>query len=495
MGWFTDFFRLAWGFFYWNARKTAWKVRSTRGRCPCQHPSDSGRAWETGCEALAGWNSPVRFRRLCPLLQRTEAGLWRCSVNRSDVRPFWGRALAFHGGVALVLYLVVTLGAFTFLRTVGYAVTYPGVLWPPAWKKHPAIRAEFFLEKYRHASAAGDNRQALMALSTAYNLDPRNYQVGLLLANLSQASNPGLSDHVHQRLINEHPAQAAAIAQLWLRALIVRGDFQTIETLAASRLQASTDQAAVWMHALLFANLRTGNGNVISTLRSSPHLPAWASDLLSLHEDLGTLTPAAIPPRLAAIASNTTDPFSFFFVCRRLIQLGHAHEVITLLESRAGLLRRRDFVSLRFDALAALGWDSILRNEISSLLLADPTPAVVELLATHLIRHPDSARLALVFDRLAQAPLPDTTENYPAYLALFCAAGVGRDQPRLDWAAVHIRTIARVPFRSLDIIGRGLAKGEDVHAENHLPALRQLPFETTYALLDRLKPPPSPPGQ
>jgi hypothetical protein len=36
MGWITDFFRLAWGLFYWNARKTVYRrrLKQGRGRCP-----------------------------------------------------------------------------------------------------------------------------------------------------------------------------------------------------------------------------------------------------------------------------------------------------------------------------------------------------------------------------------------------------------------------------------------------------------------------------
>jgi len=61
----------------------------------------------------------------------------------------------------------------------------------------------------------------------------------------------------------------------------------------------------------------------------------------------------------------------------------------------------------------------------ASWLGASPTPAVVELLATHLVRYPNAELLRLVFTRLDAAPLPANEAGYRAYCALFCAAGVG----------------------------------------------------------------------
>ena len=56
-GWLADFFRLLGGLFYWNARKTVFHWRG--GRCPCQNPSDSGRALETTCDACLHWHQPA----------------------------------------------------------------------------------------------------------------------------------------------------------------------------------------------------------------------------------------------------------------------------------------------------------------------------------------------------------------------------------------------------------------------------------------------------
>jgi len=491
MGWIADFFRLAWGFLYWNTRKTAYRAHLTGGRCPCQHPSDSGRAWETACSAVGSWNNPARFRRLCPLLQRTEGGAWRCSVDRADVRPFWGRAAVFYGSATALLYLLAALAAFLFLRSVGYGVTYPGVLWPPAWKKHSAVRSEFFLEKFRAASGAGDTQSALMALSTAYGLDPRNYAAGRQLAGLWQVNQPGLSDQIYQRLLHDHPDQAEITAQTWFRALLARGDFAGVETLAAARITADPASSPAWVNALLFANARTGNAAVCAELARNPALPSSARFLLALHNDLKTAAPGEIRPRLIAAAAAAPDAASFYHVCRQLIARGLAQDAFTWIDRRSRLLGPRDLIPLRLDALAAAGWRTTLRTEVEGLLMAAPSPSLIELLSAHLIRHPDDDIRNAVFTRLERDPPPDTPASYSAYLSLFCAAGVARDKPRMHWTAAHIKATLHEDFRSLDIIGEALLdNNRHRRVENFLPALQPLPLEVSYALLDHYAPAP-----
>ena len=114
-GRFADLFRLVWALLYWNTRKSWFQLRRGRSPCPCQSPSDSGRAYETACVACLSWNEPARFRRDCPLLVSTPQGL-RCSVNTADVRPFWRRAFFFYGGGLATLYLTAALTVFIFLR-------------------------------------------------------------------------------------------------------------------------------------------------------------------------------------------------------------------------------------------------------------------------------------------------------------------------------------------------------------------------------------------
>lgn len=486
MGWIADFFRIAWSFLYWNARKTIYRLRGTRGQCPCHHPSDSGRAGETACVAITHWNNPARFQHVCPLLQRTAAGTWRCSADRADVRPFWGRAAAFFGTIGLTAYLLATLAVFIFLRGgVGYQVTYPGVLWPPAWKKFTSIRTDFFLKKYQSEAATGDIRAALMSLSTAYNLDPSNYAAGRQLAQFWQVSQPGLSDRIYIRLLLDHPTEAEDTAQVWFRALLARGDFDGIEKLAAARITAAPDEASAWLSAFLFANERTRDAAPRHQLEASPKLPPAGRFLFSLSTDLEILKPPAARARLVRAASEAVDALSFYQVCRELNSRGFAQETLAAIESRPNMLGARDVIPLRLDTLSGLGWKGTLHSEVESLLLAEPNPLVVMVLSAHLIRHPDATVRERLFSRLDRNPLPDDQASYSAYLSLFCAAGVGGDRVRLRWASEHIKLIAQSEFRSLDTVGQNLLDpNANRHIENYLPALQPLPLEVTYALFE-----------
>ena len=102
-GWIADFFRLAWGLLYWNYRKSWFRLRRGRARCPCQSPSDSGRALETVCEASLSWHKHANFRRVCPLLVDTPGlravTLWVADEGLrrafADIEA-WARECKFH---------------------------------------------------------------------------------------------------------------------------------------------------------------------------------------------------------------------------------------------------------------------------------------------------------------------------------------------------------------------------------------------------------------
>ena len=254
LGWLNDTGRLYWGFLELNLRKTLFRRGRGRVRCPCQNPSDSGRAFETSCDAVTPWSKPERFRRLCPLLRKAPDGRWMCSVDTAAVRPFWGRAFATAARTAAVAYLCATLLAFLLFRVVGYPVAYRAVAWPPAWHEIGKARAQFFLKKAARDFRDNKPGPAMMALSQGYELDPENYDAGLTLARLSQSAWGDLSNRVYQRLLHDHPEKAAQTAAFWYAALLVRGDFQTISLLAADRV----NEGPAWLNALLFASRRTG---------------------------------------------------------------------------------------------------------------------------------------------------------------------------------------------------------------------------------------------
>ncbi len=492
MAWLADFFRLVGGLLYWNARKTLYRLRAPRAHCPCQHPSDSGRAWETGCNAVTHWHEPARFRRVCPLLQQNAEGRWRCSVNQADVRPFWGRALAFYGGGLAALYLLATLATFTALRTTGYEVSYPGVAWPPAWSKFTTIKSDFFFAKFKRAFAAQDIGEAILDLSLAYDFNPQNYEAGLLLAQLCQTGQPGLSNGVYARLLLDHPARSEETAQLFFRALLARGDFQAVQTLARDRILAAPVFSPAWLNAFLFANQRTGDLETLGALAREPRtqsLPPDVKTVLQLAADLRAASPVDARQLLINSTSHGATGYTLYFICRQLITRGSPQVALGLISTDDTGLSPRDRTALRLDALAAQGWSTTLDKEIDLLLAAPPTPVVIELLGTHLIRWPDPALLEKICTRLEKSPPPDDEKSYAAYLTLFCAAAAARDEPRLNWTAARIKAILGTRFASLDAVGAFLlGQRKNGHLENYLPALRPLPLEPTYALFCRYSP-------
>jgi tetratricopeptide (TPR) repeat protein len=482
IGWLADLFRLAWGLFYWNYAKTRFRLRGTRGRCPCQSPSDSGRAMETTCEASLTWHQQDRFRRVCPLLKRNASGELRCSVNTADVRPFWSRAFLLYGGTLASLYLITTLGYFTLQRVIGIPASYVTIAYPPHWPRLDLARSEYFAKRADRALASGQIGDAEKSLTLAYALDPANYPAALKLALLYQHAQPTLSDNIYARLLHEHPAQRPLTATAWFQALLLRGDFATIVPLATTALTADPAHEAAWTNALLFA-LRHASPDKLEKLANSSELPAAPRAILALE-----LTARTQPPdtaRRALLDATIASPYFDYYRLSRLITLGFASDARALLRTAPGL-SARDLAALSLEATAALGWQTVLDGEIDRLLATPPTPAVCEILAVHLIQHPDRTRLARVFAAVAKNPLPATDSGYSASMALLVAAGVNQDAALLQTAADSVQKIAGGRFRTLALIETFfLRPPRDARIEAILPALQPLSAELNYALLVR----------
>jgi len=492
LGWFSDFFRLWWGLLYWNARKSWFRLRRGRSRCPCQNPSDSGRAFETACEACIGWNRPKRFHRVCPLLVETKHGL-RCSADTADVRPFWSIALRCYGGAALALYLAGAIAVFSFLRVVGYPISIVHVTWPGLWYRVQQARGWFFLDRSNRAFAAGKTAEGLLYLANAYEFDPANYTAGLALAKSYQAGQPIHSDQVFQQLMREHPDKRHATAQDWFRALLARGDFARITTLARDELLSDPAHAAVWLRALLVATRQTTD-------------PAPLRDLLA------DKTPALAPWRplleteLLVRAGRTRDaraaldrpwpkdapPFTLYYRVSTLIALRDPVTALDLLERTPGVLAGDDIEALRLDAFATAGAKISVNREIDAILAAPPNLPSITLLCAHLVRHPDAAIFNRLFEKVAREAPPLNTENAGAWFSLLCTAGAVRDLPRLHALTTRLEHASRTPFLALDFIEAFFrAESNERNLTTLLPLL-PLPLEVTYALIERYVPPTAP---
>lgn len=489
-GWFADLFRFAWGLLYWNTRKSWFRLRRGRSECPCQSPSDSGRAYETGCEASLSWNRQGRFRRLCPLLVQTPQGL-RCAADTADVRPFWGVAARYFGGAVLGLYVAAVLAVFIFLRTVGYPVSIVHVGLPPLWDKVGQARGWFFLDQSNRAFAAGRTAEGLLALANAYEFDPGNYEAGIALAKNYQAGQPARSDAVFRKLLGEHPDKRHATAQDWFRALLARGNFAQVAALAHEEILMNTPHAGVWMRALLFATRRTRDDALLHDLaaRTEPAARAWQSLLeaeLLLRSGRTPEARAALERPWAAPA----PPFALFYRVNALIGLGDAYAALDLLARHPGVLDAEATVTLRLAAFATQGAANPLERQVDELLGSRLNPATVKILCAQLIRFPDPVLFSRLWEKVSREALPFNATTAGAWFSLLATAGAIGDSERLRAITTQLKATSEDPFIALNVVEAFfLGKTAERRITAFLPIL-PLPLEVTYALLERYLPAP-----
>ncbi len=484
-GWFADFFRLAGGLLYWNARKSWFQLRRDRARCPCQSPSDSGRAYETQCEACLHWASAARFRRVCPLLVQTPKG-WRCSANTADVRPFWGQALRYYGGAFAALYLAAVIAAFIFLRTVGYPVNIVQVAWPPSWHRVGEARGWFFMEKARRAFAGNRPSEAILYLSNAYEFDPSNYTAGLTLAKTLQSGQPVVSNRLYERLLHEHPSRHAETAQEWFRALLARGDFDAVAVLARDEVLAAGPHASVWMRALVFATRQTHRDAMLRALRDSPAPAAQAWRPL-VDAELRFLAGRAAEGRPLVEHGDWTavPPYGLFYRVSQLTELGDVFAALDLLQRNRTQLDDEARVTLELAAYARQDARRPLQQIVDQLLAAKLNLPVIKILSAQLISYPDADVLGQVCKRFRSEPIPFTTESAGAYFALLCAAGANGDWTRfgeLRTAIAEHAPSSEALLASVEAFFRGRSSASRI--TSLLPAL-PLPLEVDYALISR----------
>ncbi|HYD83675.1 MAG TPA: hypothetical protein VEA63_06470, partial [Opitutus sp.] len=354
IGWLADFFRFAWGLLYWNTRKTWFQLRRGRSPCPCQSPSDSGRAYETGCDACLSWDKSARFRRVCPLLVETPDGL-RCSANTADVRPFWGRAFGVYGGTAAALYLGGALAVFIFLRTVGYPINIGHLVWPGAWHRVTEVRGWFFLERAKAAFNEGRTAEGMLYLGNAHQFDPANYTIASMFAQRLQLSHPVRADDIYRRLREDHPAQRALVSETWFRSLLARGEFAAVATLARDEILVDPDRAGVWMRALIFASRQTNSDSALRELLTSaePAAQPWRQ---LLETELLLRTGRRTEARDALSRPWENIPaYARFYQISELIALGDGIAAVDFVARYGSTLDDTARVVLLLDAYTTLG--------------------------------------------------------------------------------------------------------------------------------------------
>lgn len=487
-GWLGDLWRTAWALFYWNLRKAIYRLRGRVGPCPCHNPSDSGAPLETGCEAVLGWRRPQRFRRVCPLLRENSRGQWVCSVRPEEVRPFWGRALLLVAGTGGVLAIAALLAAFGLMRGIGYEVSLRQLAWPPAWRELHEVRAQLFIAQAREAYAAGRVREAISALVVAYEMDPANYSVAMMLAQFYQAGNPALADTLYGNLLREHPEHRAEVARVWFRSLLARGQLRGVATLAHQQLAVEPQQAAAWVHALTFAARRLDDPTLLERAATLAGLPEAVQGTLHLAARGLRQSRAEARAELLALPADASFAYDRVYRVETLTRLGYADDAFALLLESRTLLAGRDLARLLLAVYAQRG-DRVRREREFDALLAPGRTLrghELSLLAIHLVDWPDPGLVAKVgdaFPRLEGEPLEVQLE---AGLAVFCAAGAVRDRTRMNEVQSRLTQATRIPLAGMNRLGAFfLADKGQPRIESVLPQQSSLTLELNYALLGR----------
>lgn len=484
--WLADLCRAAWALVYWNVRKSVHQRQRNRERAPCQNPSDSGRANETGCEACVHWNNPARFRHVCPLLRRNAQGQLRCSVDSSEVRPFWGRAVLLAATLAVVGYGGVSAAAWGFFRWRGYELPLTVLVWPPAWQTFPQAQGMLFFKRAQIAAREGRINEALISYQIAFERDPNNYDAGFAYAQLLQAGHPVQADRIFLHLLRNHTTQRARTAEVWYRALLSRGDFNTIVRLSVDVLTAQPDAATVpaWTQALLFSLQQANQTNHLTeVVKANTALPGETRAVLETEAALATLAePQARALLLARAGRELSSPIGVHYVCQRLMRLNGGADALAILARAGTRIGPRERLSLQLAGYRTAGWNSLFASELDRLLQGPVPASIVEVLAAHLLRYPDAAVAQQLFRTIEEKPLPSTPALFPVYSGLLVVAGTVGDLERVDLFGSRLREIAGTRFEALKFVRSYFAgQTDDQRLSTCLPVLQPLPLDVIYA--------------
>lgn len=491
---FAEGLRFIGALFYWNARKTSYVLRRRRDRCPCQHPSDSGRGGETACEAVQGWRTPARFKWVCPLLEQDATGRWVCSVDAAQVRPFWGRVVAVGAATGVLAIALVGLGVFGVLRGLDYPVELRHVFWPPAWKELPAVQARMFVVRGEEDFRAGRTREGVASLVQAQRLDPSNYEASLLLARLSQSSDPQRAWDLLRNLARAHPERRTEVSQVAVSLLLTHGRWEDLAKLAADELARDAPGEGAWLHALATASRRSGQPAWLREAARSAARPAVRRtlELMAAVGEAGDAT-----ARHLLLGSSPPDPecvYDRLFRIEELIRLGATDEARTLLAARGAGLTGRDIARFSLAARVRQGDRAWVRQQFSAMLRPErPLRAPeVELLALHLIEWPDPALVRPLAEALPRIQADGGWEQFRAVLALWWAVGLSGGERDLSLVcqgrltALSGGTGTFVEKMTLAVNAASEGKPYSISILSDLPTV---PLELAYALwrYDELK--------
>ncbi|MBI2814722.1 MAG: hypothetical protein HYX71_10600 [Opitutae bacterium] len=495
LNWLADTGRFPAGMFYWNIRKSLYAWRGRRGPCPCQNPSDDNVPGRVRCEAILHWHNPARFRKICPLLVETPEG-WRCAVPAGRVRPFWGRVAGHAALLLLLLYLGAVTLAFLGLRLVGHApVSWTQVAWPRQWEEIPRLQSKQLFRQAIDSFGRGRLAEARLALATAWQLDPANYDVALMLSQISMFQRSyAFADGQFMLLWRDHPANRGRTSVVYHDTLLALDRMGKLAEFSVVMAAADRAHASVWIRSALLAarsmpaadaaQFATKEAAAIRALAPHAQQLLGAEFALQAGEEIKALAALHKP------FSGPVNPYYTQYQIERLAGLGAAADAQLLLDQMGPLLGDFDHL-LNQTALSTLAGDLTEAHAAFRKLLRLPLNRQrLERLATLLIAHPDACLYRELHARLLGDPRFEAIADGATMwiTGIVCAA-----QTEADYWKTHGRQAAGVGYPALgklDFSSRDIQATDSV---GHLVNVLSLPREVILALLWRVAPAPPPP--
>jgi tetratricopeptide (TPR) repeat protein len=486
IGTLKDGLRLLWQLQALNWRKSWWIFRGRKGPAPCQHPSDYGRPGETECDACRLLARPGRLHAVCPLLRSTPAG-WMCAVDSRNVRPFWGRSLVVFATLAAGFYLGAATATYYGLKFVGYpGLTWAQVAWPGSWPQVREAQSRNFLERAARLFKAGRANEAMLAVSSAIQSDPHNFDARLLLAQIwSLQGNFEFAAHAFDELEKEFPAQQRRIALTRHDTLVTLGQGRLLAEYALAKTRTERNQFAFWVQSLLFGLRLSQQAAAFSAAAQDEiaALPEYARRLVAME---ALLQQGKNAEAKAWLERPFDGPWNAVYARQQvemLLRLGAYREAGTLLDRYAIVLGPFQHELLHFTLSKSRGDEVTAQADLHGLLAKRPENAQVEYLCAVLVRFPDRTaveRLQALYGGNA-ASLPRETAT-----AIWVAATLAQEnETARSWAGILRTKGVVVPAEgTIDLASTELASPHSVpFLVNTLP----LPREVVQSLALRVK--------
>jgi hypothetical protein len=492
--WLADSVRFVGAMFYWNVRKSIFVWRERSGQCPCQNESDDSVPGRVRCDAMLHWHEPARFQKICPLLVSTPGG-WRCSVHASQVRPFWGRVARWCAVSLLALYLTGTLVVFAGLRLAGKApVGWLQVAWPGKWHEIRGVQSAYLFNQAIVAFRNGKMAEAYVALTSARQRDPNNYDATLLLAQVSMFQRSyAVSDDLFATLWHTHPAEQYRTSVVYHDTLLGTDRMDKLAEFCLVQARVDSARAAIWVRTALLA-IRSMRPDTVAALASAQAgalegLAPHAQLLLRAELDLRTGNGARAR---ASLRRRFDGPFNLVYTeyqIMRLADLGAVAEAQLLLDQQGTYMGDFDHFLTQV-AVSLQEGDRLSAQSAFRALFKQPlTGPRVERLAGLLIMHPDASLYRELHARAQrEATLEAAVEGAGMWTAgIVCNAPI----ETAFWRTHGMQpAFANYPdIKSFDFTSRNLAAPNSV---SHLINVVSLPREVIMALLWRMAPQPAP---